>query len=88
VSGGADPSVCRIPRDGLLDVASPQLRQGPAFVPVGLADVLVQHVDGVPVTGDQRLQGAAGADRAQLAVVADEHHLRACLRRRRQKAEH
>ena len=40
-----------------------------------LADVVGQDVHCGAVAGDQGLESAAGAHRAELAVVADEHHL-------------
>ena len=43
---------------------------------VVLAAVLDQVVHRVGVAGDEGLQGAARADRAQLAVIADEHQFR------------
>ena len=76
VFDGVDPVVCLIPGHRRGDVSVAQLAQGGAFFGVVLAAVLHQVVHRVGVAGDEGLQGAARADRAQLAVIADEHQFR------------
>lgn len=46
-----------------------------AFGDVALAHVLGQDLDGAAVAGDERLEAAAGANGAQLAVISDHHDL-------------
>ena len=46
-----------------------------SFGGVGLADVVVEEVDGVGVAVDEGFEAAAGADGAELAVVADDDDL-------------
>ena len=50
--------------------------QGAALAGVVLADVLVEDVHGVVGAVEEPGERAAGADGAELAVVADQHHLR------------
>ena len=76
VVDGVDPAVRLIPGHRPADVSVAQLGQGGALFGVVLAAVLHQVVHRVGVAGDEGLQGAARADRAQLAVIADEHQLR------------
>ena len=70
-----DTALRRVPVDGLADVPVAQGFQGLAFFGVVLAAVLGQIVDGTGVAGHQGAEGAAGADRAQLVVVAGEDQL-------------
>jgi hypothetical protein len=49
-----------------------------------LADVLVENVHRVVGAVEQPRETAAGTNRAELAVVADQHHLRPCRLRRDQ----
>lgn len=90
VAGGCgdDPSLLGVPVDGGLDAPGSQLSERDPFVGVDLADVLSQDVDPVAVASHQRFQAAARADRAELAVIADHHHLRPGGPRRGQQAQH
>ena len=72
---GMDAVLSEIPGDRLGDLPVAQRCQGRALVRVVLSAVLVQVMDGARVAGHKGAQGAAGADRAELAVVTDEHQL-------------
>ena len=65
-----------IPGDGPADVAVAQLGQTCALFRVVLAAVFDQLVDTSGWRRTSAWQRPAGADRAQLVVVADEHQLR------------
>ena len=88
VGSDADPVVGRIPVDGGLDVPGAQLGQRLALLGVGLADVVVEGVHGIGVAGDDGFEGAARADRTQLAVIAHHHDFRSSGLRRGQQAQH
>ncbi len=75
VGDGVDAALPDVPGDGLADVPVAQRLEGLALARVVLAAVLGQVVDGVGVARHQGTQRAARADRAELAVVADEHQL-------------
>ena len=72
---GVDTAVPGVPVDGLPDVPVAQGFQGLAFFGVVLATVLRQVVDGTRVAGHQGAERSAGADRAQLVVVAGQDQL-------------
>ena len=77
VSGGIrlDAVVGPVPGHGYFDVARSELVERPALGRIMLADVLVEHMDGVRVPVEQRLKPASCSDGAELAVVADHHCL-------------
>lgn len=62
--------------------------KGGAFGGVGLADVVVEDVDGIGVTVDECFEPAAGADGAELVVVADDDGLGAVDLGCGEQAEH
>ena len=75
VRGDPDPVVVGVPGDGVGDLPAAELAQCFPLAGVVLADVLGQDVDDAVVAVEQGPEGAAGADRAELAVVADQDHL-------------
>jgi hypothetical protein len=85
---GDDLSLLGVPVDGDLDAPGSQLSERYPFVGVDLADVLSQDVDPVALASHQRFQAATGADRAELAVIADDHRFRPGGLRRGQQAQH
>ena len=76
VGGDGDAAVAGVPGHGLGDVAGPQLRPGrPARRGRAGARSRSATCTAAPKRRHQGLEAAAGADGAQLAVVAHHHHL-------------
>lgn len=84
----ADAAVVGVPGHGDGRVARAELFERSALVEVPLADVLVQGVDGVGIAGEQGFEAAAGADGAELVVVADHDHLGPVQLRGREQSQH
>jgi YD repeat-containing protein len=74
---GDHPVVLAVGGDRLVDLAVADQLQRVAFPRLVLAAVLGQHAGAKPQP--QTPKAAAGVDRRELAVVADQHHLRARL---------
>ena len=71
-----DPVVVGVPVDGLLDVAGAQLGQDARALRGRLGGRSRSRMCTPPaVAGDEGFEGAARADRAELAVIADHDHL-------------
>jgi len=70
----------RVPGDGPVDAPGAQLGEGAPLAGVVLADVDGELVNQVGVAGEEGFEPAAGADGAELAVVADHDQLRLRLR--------
>jgi len=72
---GGDAAVVGVPGHGGGRIAAAELVERGALVGVPLSDVLVEGVDGVGVAGEEGFESAAGADGAELVVVADHDDL-------------
>jgi len=72
--------VTRVPGNSFGNIAVAQLGQCYPFAGVALAHVLGEHMHCSAEAGDEGLEAAAGADGAQLTVIADHDDLgvRAC----------
>ena len=64
-------TVLAVPVDGARDVAGAQVVEGMALGRVTLSQVVRERPDVAGVAGDEGFERAAGADRAELAVIAD-----------------
>ena len=70
-----NPLSLEVPAHRPIDIAGPQLGQHFSLFGVELAAVLAEGVHDARVPGHQGAQGSARPDRAELAVVADQHEL-------------
>jgi hypothetical protein len=72
-----DAPVGGVEADGGLKVAVAEVIEGHPFGGVALAQVLAEGRDDLVVPLQDRVQGAAGPDRTQLAGISDDHQLAA-----------
>ena len=88
IGGRVDAAVRGVPGDRGGDGPGSEMGEDATFVVVVLAHVVRQGVDGTRVALGEAFQAAAGADRAELPVVTDQHDLRAGQRRLGEQPQH